>query len=146
MRMAHDYVIAIEPECGCTLQREGWDAPRGFTMAGRAISHTRHWHKYALAHLPRGRGFHFRDARGLTGRVAGNVTEFLDEIAQASLDVLRHHAAHGDFSRWLGDLCRDGGLVDRLRLIEAALVNAASSEIEYQRTRLRRAVRNQFRP
>jgi hypothetical protein len=70
--------------------------------------------------------------------------EFAAEIARAPSDVVRHHAGHGDFSRWLGDLCRDARLITAVQDIESAMREASSEELAMLRRRLAGAVRDQL--
>jgi hydroxymethylpyrimidine pyrophosphatase-like HAD family hydrolase len=132
-------LIDIELRCAedgtATITRPG-EPRRRFTPSARVTPHDRHWHKYTSGELPAYRRFLFRDIRGLTGESAGNLEEFRTEIARVRDGVLRHHAAHGDFSRWLGDLSHDERFVERIREIEAALRNGGGAEVGGQRAAL----------
>lgn len=140
-----EVVIAIEADGTATIGRRGGDDVQRFTLGSRGLSHVRHWHKYVEGALPLDRQFHFRDSRGLTGRTAGNVTQFVQAIERASRDTLRHHASNRDFSRWLGDLCQSGRLPERVRELEGALAGAHSTaETALFRTALLQAVEHHF--
>lgn len=115
-----EYVITLAAD-GAMLERRGVTSPRRFTPRARATPHVRHWHKYAEGQVSPERRFYFRDHGGLTGRSAGNVTELRRELRRADDGILRHHASHGDFSRWLADLTCDDGMVDAVRSAEAAI-------------------------
>jgi hydroxymethylpyrimidine pyrophosphatase-like HAD family hydrolase len=94
---------------------------RTVTLAARRTAHVRHWHKYRSAALPPPLRFVFRHSDGqATGEVAGNVAEFHHSLRHAPPDVLRHHFAHHDLSRWLREVLSDDDL--------AELVEAAESE------------------
>ena len=113
-----------------SIARRG-DPPRTFTPGTRLTPHDRHWHKYTSGELPAYRRFEFRDFHGPTGESAGNIDDFRAAIVHARPGVLRHHAAHGDFSRWLGDLSHDARFVETIRAVEDALrhgVNGADVE------------------
>jgi hypothetical protein len=108
------------------------------------IAHTRHAHKYTHGRLPEHRRFYFRNRQALTGSTASNLPEFVHEISRLPADVMRHHASHGDFSRWLGDLCRDPRLVAAIQDIEAAMSEASPDELAMLRARLGATVREQL--
>ena len=132
-----DVHITVNSPTDIELRRHGWAEPRRFRPVERSIEHVRHWHKYLDAPLPYFRQFHFRDSRDRTGRTAANVVEFDNEIRRAPVDVLQHHAAGGDFSRWLGDLWREPRVTEAVRAIEAALRDARSTdEVEAARHRM----------
>jgi hydroxymethylpyrimidine pyrophosphatase-like HAD family hydrolase len=132
-----DVRITVNSPTDIEVLRRGWPGPRRFRPAERSIEHLRHWHKYLDASLPVYRHFHFRDARRRTGRTAGNLIEFDEEVRRASIDVLRHHAEGGDFSRWLGDLWREPHMTQAVQGIEATLRDARSKDdVEDARLRL----------
>jgi hydroxymethylpyrimidine pyrophosphatase-like HAD family hydrolase len=95
---------------------------RRFRPAPRRCRHGRHAEKYMTAILPAHRRFHFLAGHVPTGRSAGSLREFRDEVAFAPDAVLLHHARQRDFSRWLRDLCRDCELAKSVARIEADLV------------------------
>lgn len=101
--------------------------PRLFTVGPRSSTHVRHWHKYAQATLPSTAHFVFRTREGPTGNVAVNLEEFHRLLAVGPREVLQHHAATQDFSRWVGEVLRDVVLAETLAELEAALIAAGSA-------------------
>lgn len=89
-----------------------------FTVATRATPHLRHWHKYTAQHLPAERAFFARDGRDVVVAAAANLTELGDLLATCSDDVLAHHVAGSDFSRWIRDVFHDDRLADAVARVE----------------------------
>jgi hypothetical protein len=110
------------------VRREPGARIEPFEIGPRGSLHVRHWHKYAYNDLPVAMRFHFRDAARATGVVAPNLSEFHRALEGASEDVLRHHAAHQDFSRWVRDVVCDSKLAAILGDLETQLTAAASGE------------------
>ena len=135
-RAQAEVVVRLDADVGPTLRRDGWAAARRFRPAERATHHVRHWHKYTEGLLPGDRRFFFRDSRALTGRSAASVPEFLAEVRRARPEALRHHAAHRDFSRWLGDLLRETQLSLAVAQIEKSLASAHATDVDRLRARL----------
>lgn len=137
-----DFVITAQADHLATLRSRGEDGPgREFAATGRSTAHVRHWHKYIEGQLPAERRFYFRDRDGLTGRSAGNLLEFRDEIRHASADTLRHHGTHGDFSRWLSGVCPTPLIVSATEAAEVALTtDATPADVERVRDHLLRAL------
>jgi hypothetical protein len=130
------FVITVAAQNSATLAC-GCETARPFMPAARKLPHVRHWHKYLQARLPPHRSFVFRDQGGPIGLVAANVPEFGAVLAHASSDVLKHHAHHGDFSRWLGDLGHDPALARSISVVEQELAAASGADcIELLRARL----------
>ena len=95
--------------------------------------------------LPPQLHFHFRAGAEETGRSASNVEEFHREIRRAEGRVVRHHALHGDLSRWIAEVLRDAVLAETVRKSERALRNRASAyEIESLRTEVLAAIQNRY--
>jgi len=127
------------------LARRASGGPRPFTVARRASPHARHLHKYQGRPLPEPLHFYFRAGAEATGRSAGNVEEFHREIRRAEARVVRHHALHGDLSRWIADVLRDEVLAETVRKAERALRHRASSyEIESLRTEVLAAIQDRY--
>ena len=127
------------------LSRRGGAGPRPFTVARRASPHARHLHKYSAKPLPPQQHFYFRAGAEETGRSAANVEEFHREIRRAEGRVVRHHALHGDFSRWIADVLRDEVLAETVRKAERALRHRASAyEIESLRTEILAAIQDRY--
>lgn len=136
-----DFVIAPRADHLATIREPGEGPGRVFAATQRVTAHVRHWHKYIEGQLPADRRFYFRDRHGLTGRSAGNLLEFRDEISRASGDTLRHHAAHSDFSRWLSSVCPTPSIVNTTQVVELALAGATmASDVEGLRDQLLRAL------
>ncbi len=127
------------------LSRRNGPGPRRFTVSRRASPHARHLHKYIGVSLPHEQRFVFRSDAGATGREAGNVEEFHRELRRAEADVVRHHALHGDLSRWIADVLRDEVLAGTVRTAERALRHRASAyEIESLRTEVLAAILDRY--
>jgi hydroxymethylpyrimidine pyrophosphatase-like HAD family hydrolase len=140
-----DVVLTLESPTRAVIVRRREATLQRFSSAARAVAHVRHWHKYLEGRLPQHRHFYFRDAQGLTGHVAGNVSGFMSVVRHAEADVLRYHAARRDFSRWLGDLFRDAGVARVTRSAEERLAaNEGLSAVLAFRTALERVVENHF--
>ena len=111
---------------------------RRFAPDPRASPHLRHWHKYHSAELPYHQRFFLRRPQGMTGAVAASMADFHHEIGRAEAEVLRHHAGHHDFSRWIDHVIRDHVLAERMRTLERRLVgNGATPSEEWRRQVLR---------
>ena len=114
-------------------------------FAPRSVPHMRHWHKYEDVHLPVGLRFYFRGPNGLTGAVAGSLTELHHGLRAASLEVLRHHARGRDFSRWVSDVLRDAPLASALRIGERSLRTVASdADAQTARSALLAAIEGRY--
>jgi hydroxymethylpyrimidine pyrophosphatase-like HAD family hydrolase len=103
--------------------------PRRFVVDRRTSSHIRHWHKYLHASLPPHQRFFFRAPTYATGVAAANLAEFHDALLRSQPDVIRHHAACRDFSRWLGGVIRDDDLARDVRDIERTIEAGADVEL-----------------
>jgi len=89
-------------------------------VAPARCRHVRHWHKYVAAHLPELHRFTFRHPGGApTGAVATNMAAFHDLLRDAPPEVVAHHCACGDPSRWVREVLGDGSLAHRLAAAEA---------------------------
>jgi len=118
---------------------------RHFVVDRRVSTHVRHWHKYWSGELPMHRRFYFRNGERLTGAVAAGVSDFHTEVARADPEVLAHHAAHRDFSRWLDGVIGDAGLAAEVRKIETPLAERRASPAEARRLLLQ-AVEGRYAP
>jgi hypothetical protein len=127
VRRHTDVSITLDANRQAYLLHADWPARRPFTPIARTIGHVRHWHKYACGRLPPERQFVFRTPTGPIGVAAGNVEEFVGALGEIPPPVLRHHAAHGDFSRWLGDLSRKTSIRRAVREVEQSIAEAGST-------------------
>ncbi len=96
------------------------DGPRWqiFEPMPRRSPHAHHERKYADTRLPPECAFRFRDPRNGVVRVAGNVREFCDAVAEIPTASLHHHLLAGDFSRWARDVLGDASLARGLAKLE----------------------------
>jgi hypothetical protein len=132
-------LVMADQELGhASVRQRGVAGHREIRLASRTTPHRRHWHKYATTVLPRQRGFWFRsDEAHLTGEVATSISEFHHEISCADPRVLHHHAASGDFSRWIDGVFRDHELAKKIRATEQAIDDACDAPaLEAARQRL----------
>lgn len=102
------------------IQPEGTNGRTAITFAPspRETPHVRHQAKYADSPLPPERRFFFCRPDGEVVATAGSLNEFRLAVATVEDRVLAHHAARGDFSRWLLDVFNDYNLGGYLRKIE----------------------------
>ncbi len=89
-----------------------------FVPPPRLTSHVRHLHKYTDRLLAPHHRFLFRTPGGLPVVTTGTLTEFVSALARVDDDVLAHHAARGDFSRWVLDVFGDPVAGAHLRKVE----------------------------
>jgi hydroxymethylpyrimidine pyrophosphatase-like HAD family hydrolase len=115
-----------------------------FSLAPRWVEHVRHWHKYAGARLPPARRFYFRNAHGAMGPAVANLAEFHHELRRCREDVLRHHAARSDFSRWIEDVIQDAELAGSFHSLEARLEGVSSPDAEAVREALLEAIEDRY--
>lgn len=114
------------------------DAPRAvrrFRMGARRSPHVRHWRKYRAERLPDAKRFFFRDECGVLRGVGANVQELHQTLRVCDASVLRHHAARGDFSRWLGQAIQDDALAGDVRRLERDLAASARDAEQLERFR-----------
>jgi hydroxymethylpyrimidine pyrophosphatase-like HAD family hydrolase len=103
------------------LQRRGNHEPivLTFVAASRQTVHVRHLTKYVDSSVPPGREFLLRYRDGRVTATADSLQSFRRAVEAAPDEVLAHHAARGDFSRWVRDVFADPELARLLRKIEA---------------------------
>jgi hypothetical protein len=100
------------------------------------------------AKLPPHRWFLFRGRWGVTGRSAANVAEFHAELQRAGPDVVQHHVACGDFSRWIETVVKDDQLALAFSAIEGAAKDGSDptrGTVEDWRRGLLRAIEERYR-
>jgi hydroxymethylpyrimidine pyrophosphatase-like HAD family hydrolase len=103
------------------VQRDAAGRPSAvtFVAAPRQTVHVRHLTKYVDSRVPGGLEFRFRRPDGSVIGSADSLHAFRRAVAAAGDDVLAHHAARGDFSRWIQDVFADAELARQLRKVEA---------------------------
>ncbi|HUB07450.1 MAG TPA: HAD hydrolase family protein [Myxococcales bacterium] len=116
---------------------------RPFRIGPRSRPHVRHWHKYLHAVLPPDRWFFFRQGDAPTGRSAQNLEEFHRQLEHVDLDVLRHHLAASDFSRWLRLSLHDDLLANWVAAIEASARRGGPAG-EEERSRILAAIERRY--
>jgi hypothetical protein len=111
----------------------------------RVTPHVRHLHKYAEAQLPFEHRFFFRRGPDDTGRSAGNLAELDRMLRYQDEEVVKHHALHGDFSRWIREVLQDTALGEAISIIERDLARSVSpAAIETARVRILRAIEERY--
>jgi hydroxymethylpyrimidine pyrophosphatase-like HAD family hydrolase len=111
----------------------------------RLTSHVRHAHKYAEAQLPFERRFFFRRGAENTGRSAGNLGEFDRMLRYQEGEVVKHHALHGDFSRWIREVLQDSALGETISAIEQELSrNLSPAALQRARVRILQAIEDRY--
>jgi phosphoglycolate phosphatase (TIGR01487 family) len=89
-----------------------------FTAGPRATPHVRHLRKYADSTVSSDVRFVFRDPHDRAVASADSLASFRDRLDEVDDAVLTHHAARGDFSRWVDDVFADAQLAALLRKTE----------------------------
>jgi len=89
-----------------------------FVAPPRATRHVRHLGKYADHPVAPVETFVFRHCDGRFTAEANTLRSFLACLRHVDDDVLVHHAARGDFSRWVADVFLDRQLASQLRKAE----------------------------
>ncbi|GAA1654559.1 HAD-IIB family hydrolase [Nonomuraea maheshkhaliensis] len=125
----------------CAVHGPDTDVPV-IVPAARRTFHQRHLRKYTETTLSAERGFHFRTDAGRTGVIALNLRQFTAELGRCPPAVLRHHAAGGDFSRWIRDVHAAHDLAAEVRSIEEVL--AADGDADLARARLTDIVHSHY--
>ncbi len=118
LREADLHLTLGSPAGRARLSRWHGRGPVDFTMAERARTHVRHWHKYVSAALPRQYQFVLRAHGAPTGRIAGNVRELHRELERCDGEVILHHAGNRDFSRWTHEVLKDDALAEAFGRVE----------------------------
>ena len=89
-----------------------------FVAPPRVTRHVRHLHKYADRQVAPHHCFSFQLPGQPPVAIAATLSQFAGAIGQLDDAVLEHHAAHGDFSRWVLDVFDDRHLGGHLRKVE----------------------------
>jgi hypothetical protein len=91
--------------------------------------------------LPPVQWFYFRRSwDSATGAVARDLNQLEGELEASTPDVIGHHSASGDFSRWLREVLGDRERADALAVVETDIRNGAV-DLETGRQRLLGALR-----
>ncbi len=87
--------------------------------------------------LPPEQGFHFRVPHDRVVAAARTLAEFEQALATVPLASLEHHAACGDFSRWVRDALGDARLAGGLAKLEATSVTGPPVDRDELRQQVR---------
>jgi hypothetical protein len=90
-----------------------------FAPSPRQMPHVRHLRKYADSRVPDDQRFFFRGPNGHIVTTADSLSAFRQALAAVPDEILAHHAARGDFSRWVLDVFGDRTLGHQIRKLEA---------------------------
>jgi len=82
--------------------------------------------KYVDSVVPPGREFHFRNFHGRVLASANSLQSFRQVVGTVPGDILTHHAARGDLSRWVRDVFADMELARQI----------GKAEVRFQRGEL----------
>jgi hydroxymethylpyrimidine pyrophosphatase-like HAD family hydrolase len=139
-------LLADKPRGQAVLVRpSSTGSAQAFSVHLRLTPHVRHLHKYAEAQLPFDRRFFFRRGAQDTGRSAGNLSELDRMLRYQDGEVVKHHAIHGDFSRWIRDVLQDAALAETISNVERDLTPSVSAPaVEAARVRLLRAIEERY--
>jgi hypothetical protein len=110
--------------------------PVTFATSARQTPHVRHLRKYADASVPADRRFVFRTPDGRELAAADSLTRFREIVPTLPPAVLGHHAARGDFSRWVQDVFSDRALGAQIRKTESRWVRGELSDLRDSLARL----------
>ncbi|MFM2437371.1 MAG: hypothetical protein RLZ55_180 [Actinomycetota bacterium] len=124
--------------------RDPLGTSHAFNVGSRLTEHQRHRHKYTEAELPADRWFYFRDGSDRVVAVARNIKELQRVLHECPDDVVAHHAAGHDLSRWLRRVFADAVVGAALEVIERGLVDGATSSIDAREAMLV-AIRSAYR-
>jgi phosphoglycolate phosphatase (TIGR01487 family) len=113
-----DSLPSLPPGEFLMIQPEGDGSALTFVPAPRETTHVRHLRKYFDTHVPLEERFLFRRPDGAVVAAAQSLHEFRRAVAGIEDAVLAHHAARGDFSRWVLDVFSDRELARQLRKAE----------------------------
>jgi hydroxymethylpyrimidine pyrophosphatase-like HAD family hydrolase len=101
------------------IQPDGTTGALTFAPAPRQMPHVRHLRKYADSRVPADQRFFFRGSDGHLVTAVDSLNAFREALASAPEGALAHHAARGDFSRWVLDVFSDRALGHQIRKLEA---------------------------
>jgi hydroxymethylpyrimidine pyrophosphatase-like HAD family hydrolase len=101
------------------IQPDGKTGALTFAPAPRQMPHVRHLRKYADTRVPADQRFFFRCPDGHLVTAADSLNAFREALASVPEGALAHHAARGDFSRWVLGTFSDRALGHKIRKLEA---------------------------
>ncbi len=112
-----------------------------FSPAPRQTAHVRHLRKYADSQVPPDQRFFFRGPDGHIVTAADSLNAFREAVGTVPEEILAHHAARGDFSRWVLDVFSDRMLCHQIRKLEGRWTRG---EIRDLRPMLQRLVAHRY--
>jgi hypothetical protein len=131
---AHEWSIAL----GQLNRGEAVILPRGegakeelrrFRLASRLTLHVRHREKYLDVPILGGQAFVFTSSKGMPGRQASTLREFVDIVRVTPASELNGHLRRKDFSRWIDSVFGDHNLALRLGQLEEQYCNGRTGDI-----------------
>jgi hypothetical protein len=125
------------PSPRVALVQEAGAPERTVILGPRRTPHVRHWHKYASATLPEGHWFRFRRPTGEVAAIATNLSDFDRILSEIGPDVIDHHLAHGDFSRWILGALQDRELAAAIGALERNAISRRAFDVRHARRRVR---------
>jgi hydroxymethylpyrimidine pyrophosphatase-like HAD family hydrolase len=131
-----DSLSSLPPGEFLMMQLDGDGAALTFVPAPRETAHVRHRRKYADTNVPFEERFLFRRPDGSVVAAAQSLHEFRRAVARIEASVLGHHAARGDFSRWVLDIFSDRELARQLRKAESRWLRGELPDLRHAIERL----------
>jgi hydroxymethylpyrimidine pyrophosphatase-like HAD family hydrolase len=101
---------------------------RRFQIAPRLTTHVRHRTKYLDMPVTDTQAFVFSSDGRPVSR-ARTLKEFVGLMAALPVTILEGHLQRHDFSRWIGDVFRDGPLAARVRGLETAIESEPAADL-----------------
>jgi len=118
----------------------GTQPPARINIAPSFTERRRHTRKYAEGELPPDRSFYFRGPEQKLNLRARNLIQFLQLAEGVDDGTWMHHLRAGDYSEWVQNAIKDGGLAESIRRVEQdQQLSAAES-----RERVKEAVEAQY--
>jgi hypothetical protein len=101
---------------------------RRFQIGPRLTTHVRHRTKYLDMPVADAQAFVFSSGGRPVSR-AHTLKEFVGLMAALPVTVLEGHLQRHDFSRWIGDVFRDGPLAARVRGLETGIESERAADL-----------------
>ena len=101
---------------------------RRFQIGPRLTTHVRHRTKYLDMPVAEAQAFVFSSDGRPVSR-ARTLKEFVGLMAALPVTVLEGHLTRHDFSRWIGDVFRDGPLAARVRALETGMESERAADL-----------------